>query len=426
MGKQSRRKRERSPAEARTERYLSRAGLPDRPDPGRWRRLVAAEPDWFRRIREADEATMALTRRGDVLLSEDGRAELLAADRARYGLVYRDLDTALAEYAARPVMIAAAWLRWWFEHRPPAGRLLDVGCGPGVLTCAYALALPEAEVVGIDAVPEAVACAGELAKRLGAGNASFVVGDAADPATGGGGFDQLVAVTALADAGLYPYDPPEARRALSSMADVDGPGLRFRSPGVDALVGRLAAGGSLLAFDRTPDVSQAVRFGAALLHAGVELDLRRAGVELFVEDDQPTTFTRFVGRRPEGTIEAAPARPPAGGPAAGGPALAAWLKRVRPPAYGPEWHDELHFEALKSAGARLVWGCEIDYSPRTAALERREIWEDGDGAAWGWIATTPRHRELVAGRAADELIREYHTLAARLAAAGLAVRYYDE
>ena len=421
MGKQSRRKRERSPAEARTERYLGRVGLPDRPDPGRWRRLVSAEPDWFRRVQEADEATMALTRRGDVLLSDEGRAELLAADRARYGLVYRDLDTALAEYAARPVMIAAAWLRWWFEHRPPAGRLLDVGCGPGVLTCAYALALPEAEVVGIDAVPAAVACAEELATRLGAGNASFVVGDAVDPATGGGDFDQLVAVTALADAGLYPYDPPEARRALSSVADVDGPGLRFRSPGVEALVGRLAAGGSLLAFDRTPDVSQAVRFGAALVHAGAELDLRRAGVEMFVEDDRPTTFTRFVGRRPEGTAEGVPPGPPAGGPA-----LAAWLKGVRSPAYGPEWHDELRFEALKSAGARLVWGCEIDYSPRTAALERREIWEDDGGAAWGWIATTPRHRELVAGRAADELIREYHTLAARLAAAGLAVRYYDE
>jgi SAM-dependent methyltransferase len=318
-------------------------------------------------------------------------------------------------------MIAAAWLRWWFEHGPPAERLLDVGCGPGVLTCAYALARPEAEVVGIDAVPEAVACAEQLAQRLPVGNVSFVVGDSVDPAVGGGGFDQLVAVTALADAGLYPYDPPEARQALSSVADVDGPGLRFRSADLDAVVGRLAPGGSLLAFDRTPDVSQAVRFGAGLLHAGLELDLRRAGVEIFVEEGQPTTFTRFVGVRRDGA--AGPAGGPAGGPAAG-PALAAWLKGVRAPAYRPEWHDELRFEALKSAGARLVWGCEIDYAPRTPARERREIWEQG-GAVWGWIATTPRHRELVAGRRAEELVREYRTLAAGLAAAGFAVRYHD-
>jgi SAM-dependent methyltransferase len=424
MGKQSRRKRERSPGEAKAERYLSRVGLPDRPDPGRWRRLVAADPEWFARVQEADEATMALTRRrdpapGDPGLGDPARAELLAAERARYGLVYRDLDTALAGYAGRPVMIAAAWLRWWFEHRPPAERLLDVGCGPGVLTCAYALALPDAEVVGIDVAPEAVACAEELAKRLSAGNVSFLVGDSADPSVGGGDYDQLVAVTALADSGFYPYDPPEARQALSSVADVDGPGLGFRSPGVDALVERLAPGGSLLAFDRTPDVSQAVRFGSALLHAGVDLDLRRAGVELFVEEDQPTTFTRFVGAR----RSAGP--PPAGGPSSAGAALAAWLKAVRSPAYGPEWHDELRFEALKSAGARLVWGCEIDYAPRTPARERREIWEQA-GAAYGWIAITPRHRELVTGRGADELIREYHRLAAGLAGAGFEVRYYDE
>src|SRR5437588_4942671 len=292
MGKQSRRKRERPPGEAKAHRYLARLGLPDHPDPGPWRRMAAADPGWFRRVCEADDAVLALRGRG-----EADRSDILAADRTRYGLVYRDLDTALAEYAHRPVMIAANWLRWWFEHHPPAERLVDVGCGPGVLTCAYGLALPDADVVGIDAVAEAVACAEELAKRVGAGNVSFLVGDHVDPLVGGGGFDQLVAVTALADAGLYPGDPPEARLTLSSSADVEGPGLAFRSVEVDRLIGRLAPGGSLLAFDRTADVAQAVRFGAALLHAGVDLDLRRAGVEVFVEEGRPTTFTRFVGVR---------------------------------------------------------------------------------------------------------------------------------
>ena len=412
MGKQSRRKRERPPGEAKAHRYLARLGLPDHPDPGPWRRMAAADPVWFRQVCEADDASLALTRRGDV-----DRSEILAADRVRYGLVYRDLDTALAEYAARPVMIAAAWLRWWVEHHPQAERLVDVGCGPGVLTCAYGLALPDAEVVGIDAVPEAVACAEQLAERVGAGNVSFVLGDHVDPSAGGGGFDQLVAVTALADAGLYPYDPPEARQALSSVADVDGPGLSFRSAGVDRLVGRLVAGGSLLAFDRTPDVSQAVRFGAALLHAGVELDLRRAGVEVFVEEGEPTTFTRFVGVRRQDREAAGPGAAP-------GAELAGWLKALRPPAYGPEWHDELRLESLKSAGARRVWGCEIDYTPRAPARERREIW-DHAGAAYGWISTTPRHRQLVAGRSAEVLREEYGTLAGRLAAAGFAVRFYE-
>jgi|SRR5581483_6696601 len=418
MGKQSRRKKERSPGEAKAARYLARAGLPDHPDPRAYRRLMAADPDWYRQVSEADDRALALSRQDDA-----DPAEIAAAMEARYRLVYRDLDTALAEYAARPVMIGAAWLRWWYDHHPPATRLLDAGCGAGVLTCAYGLALPEAEVVGVDAVPEALACAEELARRLSAGNVSFVLADfaAGSDAAGGGGFDQLVAVTALADAGLYPHDPPDARRALSSVADVEGPGLAFRSPGVEAAVGRLAPGGSLLAFDRTPDPSQAVRFGAALIHAGLALDLRRSGTEIFVEQGEPTTFTRFVGALPSGDGDG---DGDGGDPAAAEAALAAWLRRVPAPAYGPEWHDELRFEALKSAGARRIWGCEIDYAPRSPATERREIWELGPDV-FNWIATTPRHRQLVAGRTPEELWRENSTLAGRLAAAGFAVRLYD-
>jgi SAM-dependent methyltransferase len=313
-------------------------------------------------------------------------------------------------------MIAAAWLRWWFEHHPPATRLLDVGCGPGVLTCAYGLALPGAEVVGIDAASEAVACAEELAARIGARNVSFMTGDFLDfDPTAGGGFDQVVAVTALADAGLYPQDPPEGPDALSSVADVDGPGRDFRSAGVDRLAGRLSPGGSLLAFDRTPDPSQAVRLGAALLHAGVDLDLGRAGVELFLEGGRPTTFTRFAG------VRSAPTAPER---ISTGEELAAWIKGVAPPAFGPEWHDELRFEALKAAGGRLVWGCEIDYAPHSPMLERREIWERG-GDVYGWVTTTVQFRELVAGRTAEELRTEYGAYAGRFAASGLRVRFYE-
>jgi SAM-dependent methyltransferase len=372
--------------------------------------MAAADPDWFRRLCEADDAAAALAARSDA-----DPAQILEAAQARYPLVYRDLDTALAEYASRPVMIGAAWLRWWFERHPPgspsAGRLLDVGCGAGVLTCAYALARPDAEVVGIDAVPEAVACATELAGRLGAGNATFVVGDFSDASLGGGRFDELVAVTALGDSGVYPQEPPDARLALSSVADVDGPGGAFRSPGAERLVGRLAEGGSLLAFDRTPDVAQAVRFGAALLHAGIDLDLRRAGVELFVEEGRPTTFTRLAGVR-------------SAEPATSDADLAAWIKGVAPPAYGPEWHAELRYEALKAAGARLVWGCEIDFAPHSQTLERREIWDDG-GDVYGWVSTSPRLRELVVRRSAEDLWREYSGFAGQCAAGGLQVRFYD-
>jgi SAM-dependent methyltransferase len=413
MGKQSRRKRERSPGEAKAHRYLARVGLPERPDPSAYRRLAAADPEWIRQVREADDAIVALVESSD---AEPGA--VLAANEARYPLLYRDLDTALAEYASRPVMIAAAWLRWWFEHHPAASRVLDVGCGPGILTCAYALALPDAEVVGIDAVPEAVACAEELAGRLGAGNVSFVVGDYLDPATdaalgGTGTCDQLVAVAALADAGLYPLTPPAG---ASSIADVDGPGLDYRSPGIERLVGLAAPGAAVLTLERTPDAGQAVRLGAALVHAGVELDLRRdgSGVETFIEEGRATTFTRFSGRRAEGA-------PSAEDSLAG---LAAWLKRAPAPAYGSTWHDELRFEALKAGGAKLAWGAEIDYSPVSPMVERREIWEHGK-EIYGWVTTTVGYRELVTGRTVEALWNEYGGYAGQFVARGLNVRFYD-
>jgi SAM-dependent methyltransferase len=406
LGKQSRRKRERPPGEAKALRHLSRAGLPDHPDAGPYRRLAATDPDWFQAVSDADDALLALAEDRDA-----DPAVFRAATLARYRLLYRDLDTALAEYASRPVMLAAAWLRWWNEAHPPATRLLDAGCGAGVLTCAYGWAMPDAEVVGIDGVPEAVACAEVLADRLGVRNVSFVVGDLADPSAELGEFDQVVAVTALADAGLYPQHPPGGPEAFSTVADVDGPGAEFRSPGVERLAARLAPGGSLLAFDRTPDASQAMRLGAALLGAGVDLDLRQAGIELFIEEGRPTTFTRFVGRRTP-----SPATPAAD--------LAAWIKSVKAPAYGPAWHDELRFEQLRANGARLIWGCEIDYSPHDAMRERREIW-DLDDAVYGWVTTTVGLRELVSGRSPEDLWREYANYAGRFAQAGLAVRFSE-
>jgi hypothetical protein len=180
---------------------------------------------------------------------------------------------------------------------------------------------------------------------------------------------------------------------------------------------RVSPRGAVLALDRTPDVSQAVRLGAALVHAGLALDLSRdrSGIESFIEEGAPTTFTRFVGRRAPASTSR---------PVEAEAELSAWLKRMPVPAYGPVWHDELRHEALKAAGSRLVWGCEIDYSPHSPTLERREIW-DHDGAVYGWVTTTVGFRELVEGRTAPELWNEYGAYAGQFAASGLQVRFYE-
>ena len=388
MGKQSRRKRDKDEGLAFANGYLRRLGLPTRPEGGAYRRLAAVDPEWWRRVSEAEDGTPGM-----------------------YALVYRDLDTALAEYAARPVAIAHPWLRWWSEHHPPSARLLDVGCGPGVLTCAYALALPEAQVVGIDAVPEAVACATELAGRVGAGNATFEVADFGAAGPSETGFDQVVAVTALGDAGAYPQEVVEGGDPFSSVAEVDGPGGEYASPAVVALAGSLAPGGRMLVFDRTPYAAQAMWLGSALILAGIDLDLGAAGTEAVMEDGETRTFTRFAGVR----TDAGPATPPA--------ELAAWLKAVSPPAYGSVWHDELRFEKLKAAGAEQVWGAEINYAPYSPAIERREVWAHG-AEAYGWVTTSMQLRQLTRGRTVDALVAEFTAYARERAASGVRVRRY--
>jgi len=369
--------------------------------------LAAADPASFRRLSDAEDERLALAEQPG---ADPGAVH--AAARAQYELLYRDLDTALADYAFRSVAIANLWLRWWSEHHPPATRLLDVGCGPGVLTCAYALALPDAEVVGVDVVPEAVACAEELARRVGAGNASFAVADYTAPpaAPPGGEFDQLVAVTALGDGGVYPQHRPDDADPFSSVAGIDGPGQKFAAPALTALAQRLSRGGRCLVFDRTPYAAQAVWLGAALLHAGIDLDLVLAGVEPIVEAGENTTFTRFAGIRTD-TAATSTAD------------LARWVKAVKPPAYGKAWHDELRFERLKAAGAELVWGAEINYAPYSPMVERREIWAR-DSEAHGWVTTSQGLRELTRGASVEAVVAEYNAYVKKWAASGLRVRRY--
>ncbi|MCK7622875.1 methyltransferase domain-containing protein [Streptomyces sp. RS10V-4] len=73
---------------------------------------------------------------------------------------------------------AAAWLRELLDHRPapasdgagrprPVRRILDVGSGPGVVSCLLARAFPEAEVSAVDAAEALLERARARAARLG-------------------------------------------------------------------------------------------------------------------------------------------------------------------------------------------------------------------------------------------------------------------
>ncbi|WP_043931920.1 class I SAM-dependent methyltransferase [Bacillus sp. EB01] len=64
----------------------------------------------------------------------------------------------------------------WFAllQYPQPGRMLDIGCDNGILTCFYASLYPETEVIGIDINEAGISCANALAQRLDLKNVKFI------------------------------------------------------------------------------------------------------------------------------------------------------------------------------------------------------------------------------------------------------------
>jgi ubiquinone/menaquinone biosynthesis C-methylase UbiE len=87
-----------------------------------------------------------------------------------------------------PVIRAYSWGRFLIlrqrfldeigQYLPPAGTVLDIGCGFGLFSLYYAQVLPDARFRGLDLDARRIALATEAARRLGLANVAYRVGDA--------------------------------------------------------------------------------------------------------------------------------------------------------------------------------------------------------------------------------------------------------
>jgi magnesium-protoporphyrin O-methyltransferase len=112
-----------------------------------------------------------------------------------------------------------ATLLGWLPDDLRGCRLLDAGCGTGAL--AIEAARRGADVLAVDLSPTLVALARERSPRdLGAGTATFLVGDFLDPDLGR--FDHVVAMDSLIH-----YRPADVSGMLAGLASRTGGSLLF-------------------------------------------------------------------------------------------------------------------------------------------------------------------------------------------------------
>lgn len=89
-----------------------------------------------------------------------------------------------------PVVRAYCWARFWIlrqrfldeigQYLPPAGAVLDIGCGFGLFSLYYAASAPRRFVRGLDLSMRRIGMARRAAARLGIANVEYEQGDARD------------------------------------------------------------------------------------------------------------------------------------------------------------------------------------------------------------------------------------------------------
>ncbi|KAF2143184.1 uncharacterized protein K452DRAFT_225320 [Aplosporella prunicola CBS 121167] len=97
-------------------------------------------------------------------------------------------------------------------------RILDVGCGPGTISCDLAALVPQGQVVGVDVSAHVVSAAREVAKERGLKNVEFAEGDVYGLPFGDNEFDVVHAHQVLQHVG----DPVRGLREMRRVLKPDG------------------------------------------------------------------------------------------------------------------------------------------------------------------------------------------------------------
>lgn len=173
-------------------------------------------------------------------------------------------------------------------HLRPAGRVLDLGCGPGTITAGLAARLSHGSVLGVDMNPAQIARARALACERGLSNVAFEVRSAAALALPDASFDLIFAHAVFEHLAAPVTVLRELRAALKS-----GGLMALRSPDWGGFVVYPECGGLAAALSAYEDLQKGNggdlragrRLGGWLEEAGFASVRRSASYEFYDDVD---------------------------------------------------------------------------------------------------------------------------------------------
>jgi 2-polyprenyl-3-methyl-5-hydroxy-6-metoxy-1,4-benzoquinol methylase len=140
------------------------------------------------------------------------------------------------------------------QYLPPAGQVLDVGCGFGLFALHFAIQNPGLRIRGFDLSERRVAMARRAAERLGVANVRFDVADAARFQ-----FDSAISAAYMLDL-VHHIPEPSVAPLIQTIAMNMGPGGRLLVKDIEPSPAYKL--GFTWALDKLMDVTAPVRYWA--------------------------------------------------------------------------------------------------------------------------------------------------------------------
>jgi tRNA G46 methylase TrmB len=192
-------------------------------------------------------------------------------------------DIAFYDLAAQPAILPILYSQR-YEYYEAVGvrvasrlagatRILDFGCGVGILTTFYARLFPDRAFVGIDRSGTSIAAARQQAGMLGLANVRFECVDVdADPLSEP--FDLILSTHALVQNEQDPGIPSESWRTFARARDVGQLASFEKRTGIGVRLDRLGAvldeEGRMILFEKTRQLARRVPFQRALAGRGLQ------------------------------------------------------------------------------------------------------------------------------------------------------------